>query len=49
MTEEDGEIGVRDVAQHEQRDEEQTGQHSGRKQNAPLRRLRDTSTESFRN
>lgn len=41
VAEEDGESGVLDVTQHEQRDEDQTRQHGGRKQNALLRGLRE--------
>ncbi len=39
VTEEDGEFRVLDVAQHEQRDEDQTRQHGNREQIAVLRRL----------
>lgn len=40
VTEDDGESGVLHVAQHEQRDEDQTRQHGAGEQNAVLRRLR---------
>lgn len=39
MSEEDGELRVGNVAHHEQRDEDKTGQNSDRKQTALFGRL----------